>query len=352
MAKGVAIIMMVLGHTMAPQQIRAFVYVFHMPLFFFVAGFCFKEKYLSDFKRFSIKRIKGLYWPFLKWNLLFLLLHNFFAYSYIINPDDVYGAGDYLRRLAEMLTMRRSEMLLGGFWFLPGLLCASLAGWCVIRICRGRLKLMIAVMVSMLVVSAVGNIFITESRGGLLPTNILLYTFFFVAGHFLAKTKNRMLSRLSVRFGFDFDYTRRWCVAAAFGLLSFSMAMVLRHFFGVRGVTSLMTWDMSVFVIGSLAGIMMTLSLCTAIKGRLRRVLSYYGDNTWSLLIWHFLSFKLVSYLVICIYGLPIAELVDTPCLFSKGSSFWLAYFAVGITLPLLITVSINRVVGKIRTLV
>lgn len=47
--KTLVIICMVAGHSYTGSPIESFVGLFHMPVFFFCSGFCFKEKYLSDF---------------------------------------------------------------------------------------------------------------------------------------------------------------------------------------------------------------------------------------------------------------------------------------------------------------
>ena len=46
--KAFAIICMVAGHSYTGSHIEGFVGLFHMPVFFFCSGYCFKEKYLSD----------------------------------------------------------------------------------------------------------------------------------------------------------------------------------------------------------------------------------------------------------------------------------------------------------------
>ena len=74
--KGLAIILMVIGHAEAPGAISAFIYEFHMPLFFITAGYFFNLKYLNDEATFVKRRLKGLYVPFVKWALFFLIIHN------------------------------------------------------------------------------------------------------------------------------------------------------------------------------------------------------------------------------------------------------------------------------------
>lgn len=80
-AKGIAIILMVLAHTRFSEYGNYWINMFHMPLFFFFAGYCFKDKYLEIPSDFVIKRFKGLYKPFVKWGLIFLVLHNLFSIS-------------------------------------------------------------------------------------------------------------------------------------------------------------------------------------------------------------------------------------------------------------------------------
>lgn len=69
-AKAIAIILMVVAHAGIPHVGGAFISMFHMPLFFFVSGYCFKDKYLANPKRFAVNKVKGLYVPFVKWSLI------------------------------------------------------------------------------------------------------------------------------------------------------------------------------------------------------------------------------------------------------------------------------------------
>lgn len=46
--KALAIILMVIGHADAPDVVSAFLYEFHMPVFFITAGYFFSLRYLND----------------------------------------------------------------------------------------------------------------------------------------------------------------------------------------------------------------------------------------------------------------------------------------------------------------
>ena len=83
--KGIAIILMVIAHAEAPGWLCRFIFEFHMPLFFITAGFFFSLKYLNDEATFVKKRVKGLYWPFVKWAIFFLIIHNWMFDLGILN---------------------------------------------------------------------------------------------------------------------------------------------------------------------------------------------------------------------------------------------------------------------------
>ena len=76
--KAFAIIFVVMSHAGAPAWLNNGLYIFHVPAFFICAGYFFHTKYLSDERTYVLHRVKGLYVPFVKWSLLFLVLHNLF----------------------------------------------------------------------------------------------------------------------------------------------------------------------------------------------------------------------------------------------------------------------------------
>lgn len=82
MAKGYGVILVILGH-FGLEKLGYWIYSFHMPLFFFLAGYVFKEK--LKIKDFVLKRIKKLIIPYIflglgviLFNLLIMLYANTF----------------------------------------------------------------------------------------------------------------------------------------------------------------------------------------------------------------------------------------------------------------------------------
>ena len=181
--KGILIILMVVGHSGVPQTISEPLSLLRMPCFFMISGYLFKEKYLNDTKQFIFKKIKGLYFPFLRWSLIFLLLHNVFYY---LNIYDVkYNTGEFLSKVLQIVTMTGSEQLLGGFWFLKELLYASVISFIVFKLLSLlNLRLNIATLLSCSVFFMI-LAFIQSIITFKIPTigsRTLLATSYFIAG--------------------------------------------------------------------------------------------------------------------------------------------------------------------------
>ena len=62
MVKGFGMICVIFGH-LYNMTAKAIVYIFHMPLFFFISGYTYKPK--ENFKTFFLKKIKRLGIPYI-----------------------------------------------------------------------------------------------------------------------------------------------------------------------------------------------------------------------------------------------------------------------------------------------
>ena len=330
-AKGIGIILMLIGHAGCPSHLNSFIYQFHMPLFFFISGYCFKEKHLNNFKDFAIKRIKGIYLPFIKYSLLFLLLHNVFynlniyndVYGYNGTVSQLYSFNDFIKRAIKIITeMSREEQLLGGFWFLRVLFCTSFLGYAFSRFVQnGKVKVITMALVCALV------IYLAPRQTTMYIQTIHLSFFaliFFIAGKEISKLQN---------FNHKNAYTN------GLATFFFFVGTLLASIYFPSGMTT--DKNIIIYITGALCGILMTKSLSNHIQHipYINRVLTYIGNNTLSILAWHFLSFKLISLLIIYIKNLPIENLAHFPVIpdYSK-QGWWIAYTIIGLCIPLAIT--------------
>ncbi len=82
-AKGMGIIMVFIGHSSLPKILSDFIWAFHMPLFFFLSGWCTNWKKLSP-KEFLLHRIKTLMIPFFIYSTIVLTIEYVAGFSNIL----------------------------------------------------------------------------------------------------------------------------------------------------------------------------------------------------------------------------------------------------------------------------
>ena len=138
-AKGICIILMVVGHAGCPEWINKFMGLIRMPCFFFISGILLSDRYLDDVKSGVRKKMKGYYRHFVKWSLIFLLLHNVFAYLHIY--EKTYTLQEIGIKIIRIFTMTGGEQLLGGYWFLISLTWASIGTILILSFLKRRNKL-------------------------------------------------------------------------------------------------------------------------------------------------------------------------------------------------------------------
>lgn len=81
-AKGITILLMIIGHTSIPQFLSNFIFAFHMPLFFIASGWCTnltKENYGC----FVLKKLRTLGIPFFVYSIAVILIAKTFNYQEI-----------------------------------------------------------------------------------------------------------------------------------------------------------------------------------------------------------------------------------------------------------------------------
>lgn len=321
-AKALGIILMVVGHSGCPTAISKFIYLFHMPLFFVCSGYFFKE--ISDHTSlfsFYKKRMKGLYLPYLKWSLLFLLLHNTFRYLHI-TESVIYHKEEYVGQFIKMVAMTDYELLIRPFWFIKELLFASIIVVTISFITsrmsikkRSELLFVIALIVSVLskIVPPIPII----GDGSVLCLSILYYS----TGILLYKYKHLIPQ----------TYTTI--------LLSFIMVLIGSiYFIGTIDMRFTNLFNLIPYYLLSLTGIIMIWGISQKLETLKNNSLLYYiGNHTMPILALNLLALKIGSLLKIWIYELPFEKLASFTVIYDYNSWFWLIYTIIGVTIPLLI---------------
>ena len=332
-AKALGIILMVIGHSGCPQWLFRFIYLFHMPLFFFCSGIFFREmQTFSAVENNLKKRIKGLYIPLAEWSIFYLLIHNFLLYIGIYNSSYGYEGGTTLYTLPTMIgklceilfTMNGYEELLGGFWFIRSLFVAYLLIALVSIVLRrsfkfkyvliGALFLCITILIRRFVPD---NLFWREISMGSYGA------MFYMLGNLLMPLARLWQNKFAAFF---------CCLILLFFFYYFNTGISMGC-----GYNKVM-----LFALSAISGTLLIMYVPKEIEVRfslVKHVFYYIGNHTLEILALHFLSFRLVSYLLCCIYGIDIVHVAEHPVIKDIGNPStycWAIYSIAGILIPLM----------------
>ena len=360
-AKGIAIILMVVAHAEAPGWLCKFIFEFHMPLFFITAGYFFSLKYLNDEATFVKKRVKGLYWPFVKWAVFFLIIHNWMFDLGILN--EVYGneAGGVThpyswhqiqQNLWTIVTAMAGydAFLCGAFWFFRGLFVASILYLIIYKVLLfalpKRTERATPYLICLILLLLCG----WKTYEGLRVINL-------VQGGY-----RDMMGCFFFGCGFIFrQYVGRYQKATSRIWVSLPMTLVcgvIVYLFSAY-LTANMNWRSTYtqflsLPVPALLGFLMTYNISRWIDSgdsRLKRFLVYTGDHTLNIFIFHIVAYKTVSLLKIWYYGLDPRQIGCHMVIhdYSQQDYFWLLYTVAGVGLPLFGTWLSDKIKAAIK---
>ena len=305
--KAICIFLMVSGHSGLPAALEGFIYLFHMPAFFFLSGFLLKESWFDNPLGFIKKRLGSLYAPFVFWELVFLLLTGVSHRLYLI--DYQLSAREMLQAAAKYVTFRGHQPLLNGFWFLKTLFFCSIACLFLLKYVRRGRGWLVAAMV---VAAALCRIVPYETT---MFSRLFMACAFYISGFLAAQGKFRIsLPVATASF-------------AAVALIS----LFWRQSILADGWEALLYYPVAMLGTVAVFGFAESLDRDT----RYATLLDSIGRATLTILTFHFLSFKLVSLLKIALWHLPIGSLAEFPVIHAHNTLFWFIYALVGTLLPL-----------------
>ena len=150
MAKGLAIILVIIGHiSFTPSMGKTILYLFHIPLFFFLSGFTFSVDKYANFSSFFWNKFKGIVVPFFLMNAFVFLVQVFILY-----PDQILSFN--LIQFAKQLLL--SDRLHNYFqlWFLNVLFLSEIVCYFVLKYARNR-NLQIGVALTLVFLVFIGQ---------------------------------------------------------------------------------------------------------------------------------------------------------------------------------------------------
>lgn len=351
--KAIAIICVVLSHAGISGWLFNFVFIFHVPIFFICAGYFFNTKYLTDERTYIVHRFKGLYLPFVRWSLFFLLIHNvLFPLGILSETYGNAGGGvthpytwQQFSQHAWSIVSNMSgydQFLCGAFWFFRALLLASIGFLLMFKLLNRSAQLrdykhtawgVLFITLLLITWKTTTHLNLTGvAQGGYRE---LMGMAFMTAGFLLKQYE--VCDKLN------------WKTA----LTSGTILLLASCFF-----PSSMVWNpnFTQFIslpLPAIAAFVMFTYISAWIDrhpGLIKRTFAYIGEHTLYIFAFHLVAFKVVSALKVWFYDLPWEAVGGHPVVITPTNNWiWvILYLAAGVILPLLWLKSYRKFAPKI----
>lgn len=357
LVKGLAIILMVIGHTETPAQ--NFIYLFHMAVFFMASGYLYQESASDSIvsaSKYVIRKMKRLWVPYAVWTAIFSILRNVFIdlNIYTTNPmilsevesryavvTPYWTVKDIITNMIKGCILPGNVQVGGALWFLATLLHITVLyvgiDFMLKQVLRREWIMRVQGIVS-LVFLLIGYWF--NLKGIFLFGIVRAFSCYclFYLGFVLHKCRETLLDYSSIK-------------TALVMIGSLLLLFVCNHLGGIAlGENEFI--NPLFLVTASVSGWLLLYEGSVFLKKVpfLCKIISYIGANTLPIVILHLLAFKIVSYVGVLVTGQEGYLIASFPVLYTSGL-WWIAYTAVGITIPLLLDILYKKTKCYVRGL-
>ena len=331
--KAIGIISIVLGHgggeiPFIKLPLSTFVYLYHIMIFFFVAGFCFKKENADKPYLYIGKRLGSVMPLFMGYSVFFVVIHNhLLSYSFLNESQYLYDFNTIIVNCLNSLIFEHFEMMLGAFWFIPVYIVAT-GLFCVLFSGALKNKFTWLFHTIFIILTALLGIYIHIQNMYLawhIQTAILAIPIIY-AGYF------------SKKYWVNLErFIPKWGFLLAGGILCWIITLDI----GSVELARNQIFAPWLFYPVTLVGIYFCLSL-----GKLlnhwklsRNIFAYIGRNSYHIMALHFFAFKIVD----SVYGTLMHEPSSVIREFPHAFHFlWPVHNLAGIVLPLAFTAIMN----------
>lgn len=276
-AKGIAMVLVIIGHIPIPRYLSVFIYGCHMPLFFILSGYVLKDKGES-IGEFCRKKAKGLLIPLLIYSII-IIIFRFIYYGILVKSVSMASIKNEV--IGIFLQMKNGGTYSSTLWFLPCMFLAIIIVFLIIR--KVKSKKMHIVWTIILGIAGSCVYYVTRLAGlhnGLpwcldyvLMAATVIYIGYILANH----TKINLVYTLIN--GIIYIFTCIW----SYKLYDFSPCL-----FGETG-------NMGVVWIQSISGSLMIVGIASSLKNRKISILTYIGKNSLFFYAMQFIVFAIVD---------------------------------------------------------
>lgn len=311
-ARGIAMMLVVLGHC-HQRQIEVFVCLFHMPVFLFISGYFWKDNSLNDPIGYIKKLLKGLYFPYLIYELVFFFLRPFFLFLGWYDASTIswdLGIGGVLSEILKIVFLMGREQLLGAFWYMVMLLIIETGYWVlsfiVQRLLNNREDYKFGLIFLTWIIGCIIARHITVPRIG----SALIGIPFFYIGY------------LQQKYRIDLKYS-------TITILTSLLFLIVNTLYGSAAIGSVTIHDPAFQLLCGCVGIYLVLSVSDIIQQKQWKwtgLFDYVGKNTITVMAFHEIGFKLLTS-IICFT--PLKNQVDLSAIpvGNNGLAYVFPYF-------------------------
>lgn len=279
----------------------------------------------------------------------FVTIPHIYSETFEFNGKAIhyYSLQETLLRLVYVVTMYGTERLLGGFWFLKALFWGS-----IIFYVTRKLLSYTYYGVLMLLVTCLATSFFHLSIPFLKIGSLDLFAAFFImTGHIFRRTtigSQNLAENLISKWWLMIVFV----IIIGIGSVYWPTSMLQYKWYHVipYSITAIMG-TIVLFSIGNWINHWNMSSnqvLTSGFFSKIRTFLVYTGGYTFNVLAWHFLSFKIVNFIIIALYGLNVDRLGDFPGMSEYAhQGWWVLYLIAGVAIPISGTYIYHSLISK-----
>ena len=333
--KAIAIIAVVIGHACntdafggtVPNFILKFVYIFHLPVFFYCSGYIYKDR-----------PIKKRLWSILRHQYVPTTLYTLGSFCLLpiftrLQLTGFYSNEDIKKRITDTLVYNPRGVLVGALWFMPFFTVAALIFWILNIISRKNRSLLLILTVIL------GIVGIVYQYSPITKPYYLDYA--------LRMQPVLALGLISKEFKLTDHIKKHARIVAPSSTILLLAVTYLYYAHGNRAdnhhaITGI------IYFPAILLGIAFCSSLAELIStSRINKYVSYVGQHTFIIMAMHFQAFKLVDLVLSKLFK----QTYDTT-IFPVSNPAWYArclYTVVGLCIPLIVITVINKAKSSLQ---
>lgn len=270
-AKGIGIILVIMGHANCPNLPHGIIYSFHMPLFFFLSGLFISRQCENNFRIYLKKNFKSLLLPYFYFNIISIAFY--YTMSIMFHKELLIGnVQDNL--IGIFVGMRFGSPYHHVLWFLPCLFFAKMLAYPIFKLSKiqfGGGKFLLAI-----VTLIIGLTYCKWTKKPL-PMSFdasLIAVFFIVCGDYYMKYQ---------------AIINKWIKKSGLLLILLSALFVFLNFDKVE-MYNMSYGSWIPFICGSLSSILFICYLCkqTFCSNKFLRIIMEYGKLSLIVFTMHY----------------------------------------------------------------